>query len=161
MQAFIDTWRWDDLAIKGYTEIIDNAEGRFRPQLVELVKGLHSVLGEGSLLAYLVSMVLRVTEIHRRETDWQLLPALDPTSSHYLKLVLDAVFCSQAGHFINEIVWCYELGGRVSKKAYGRRHDTLLFYAKTSKYTFNFAAVLQEWDELGKAKFRYEDEKGA
>jgi len=28
-QAFIDTWRWDDLAIAGYNEILANAEGRF------------------------------------------------------------------------------------------------------------------------------------
>src|SRR5271170_1337665 len=55
-QAFIDTWIWNDRAIAGYDEIITNAQGRFSPQLVELLKGLHGVLGEGSLLAYLVSM---------------------------------------------------------------------------------------------------------
>src|ERR1700691_84334 len=54
--AFTDTWVWDDHANAGYSEIIDNADGRFQPQLVELIKGLHSVLKEGSLLAYLVSM---------------------------------------------------------------------------------------------------------
>src|ERR1017187_4000426 len=64
-QAFTDTWIWDDIAIAGYDEIRSNAEGRFRPQTVELLKGLRAVLGEGSLLAYLVSLTLRVTEIHR------------------------------------------------------------------------------------------------
>src|ERR1700758_3948927 len=60
-QAFIDTWVWDDYARRGYPEIIDNTQGRFQPRWVELVKGLHAVLGEGSLLAYLVHMALRVT----------------------------------------------------------------------------------------------------
>ena len=64
-QAFIDTWRWDDHAISGFSEILSNAEGRFQPQLVDLIKGMHSVLHEGSLLAYLVSMSLRITEIFR------------------------------------------------------------------------------------------------
>src|SRR6058998_2497501 len=49
-QAFIDTWSWDDRANAGYSEIIANANGRFQAQLVELIKGLHAVLREGSLL---------------------------------------------------------------------------------------------------------------
>jgi site-specific DNA-methyltransferase (adenine-specific) len=44
-QAFMDTWTWDDLAIGGYAEILANDTGRFRPQLVALIKGLHDVLG--------------------------------------------------------------------------------------------------------------------
>ena len=66
-QAFTDTWKWDDRANAGYREILANEEGRFQPQLVELIRerGLHSVLREGSLLAYLVSIALRVTEIRR------------------------------------------------------------------------------------------------
>ena len=39
-QAFTDTWIWDFSAIGGYDEILANAEGRFQPQLVELIKGL-------------------------------------------------------------------------------------------------------------------------
>ena len=49
----------------GTDEIFANDRGRFQSPLMELIKGLHAVLGEGSLLAYLVSMSLRVTEIHR------------------------------------------------------------------------------------------------
>ncbi len=97
-QAFIDTWIWDEHAIAGHDEIISNARGRFQPQLVELMKGLHAVLGEGSLLAYLVSMALRVTEIHRvLKPTGSFYLHCDPTSSHYLKLVLDAVFCGGGG----------------------------------------------------------------
>nr|MBA3342042.1 site-specific DNA-methyltransferase [Gemmatimonadaceae bacterium] len=122
-QAFTDTWVWDALAIQGYDEIVSNAEGRFQSQLVELIKGLHAVLREGDLLAYLVSMSLRVTEIQRvlKHTGSCFLHC-DPTASHYLKLVLDSVFCSQGGDFKNEIVWCYNVGGK-SKKHFARKHD--------------------------------------
>lgn len=161
-QAFLDTWTWDDRADAGYNEILANAEGRFQPQLVELIKGLHAVLGKGSLLAYLVSMALRITEIHRvLKPTGSFYLHCDPTSSHYLKLVLDAVFCSQGGDFKNEIVWAYDLGGRISKNAYGRRHDILLFYSKTNTYTFNWDEILGEWSDEGRAKFRYKDEKGS
>jgi DNA modification methylase len=141
-QAFTDTWQWDDLAIKGYQEIIGNSAGRFQSQLVELIKGLRPVLGEGSLLAYLVSIALRVTEIQRvlKHTGSFYLHC-DPTASHYLKLVLDAIFCSQGGNFINEIIWGYSIGGK-SHNAFGRKHDVILFYAKTTgKHTFNESAA--------------------
>jgi DNA modification methylase len=137
-QAFTDTWTWDDLANVGYPEILANDKGRFQKQLVELIKGLHGVLGEGSLLAYLVSMSLRITEIHRvlkRTGSFYL--HCDPTASHYLKLVCDAVFCSQGGTFVNELIWCYSIGGK-SKKAFGKKHDVILYYAKTTgEHIFN------------------------
>src|ERR1022692_705330 len=101
-QAFIDMWRWDDRANAGYSEILANADGRFQAQLVELIKGLHAVLQEGSLLAYLVSMSMRITEIHRvlkRTGSFYL--HCDPTASHYLKLILDSIFVTTSGDFRN------------------------------------------------------------
>ncbi|MFM6883474.1 MAG: DNA methyltransferase, partial [Dolichospermum sp.] len=123
--------------------------------------GLTDVLGKGSLLAYLISMTLRITEIHRvLKPTGSFYLHCDPNASHYLKLILDAIFCGQGGDFINEIIWCYEIGGRISRKSFGRRHDVILFYTKSKNYTFNWQNILQEWTEKGKAKFRYEDEKG-
>lgn len=131
-QAFTDTWTWDDRAIAGYGEILSNTKGRFQPQLVELIKGLHAVLREGSLLAYLVSMSLRITEIHRvlKRTGTFFLHC-DPTSSHYLKLVLDGIFCAQGGHFRNEIIWHYTGRRMTSKKALNSKHDVIFFYTKS------------------------------
>ncbi len=136
-QAFMDTWTWDARATTGYAEVLSNDHGRFQPQLVDLLKGLHPVLGEGGLLAYLISIALRVTEIRRvlKRTGTFFLHC-DPTSSHYLKLILDAVFCSDGGDFINEIVWCYSHGGK-SKNRFGRKHDVIFFYSKSSEYVFN------------------------
>lgn len=160
-QAFIDTWIWDERANAGFAEILSNERGRFTSQTVELIKGLQRVLGMGSLLAYLVSMTLRLTELHRAlKPTGSLYLHCDPTASHYLKLILDAIFCSQGGEFVNEVVWAYDIGGRISKRAFGRRHDVLLFYVKGKDYTFHWEDILDEFSESGKAKFRYEDEHG-
>jgi hypothetical protein len=57
-QAFIDTWKWDTHAIEGHHQIINNFEGRFTRQSIELIKGLEIILGKSDLLAYLVSTVI-------------------------------------------------------------------------------------------------------
>ena len=126
-QAFIDMWTWDDLAVEGYEEILENAAGRFQPKTIELIKGLYNVLGKGSLLAYLVSMTLRIVEIRRvLKPTGSFYLHCDPTASHYLKLVLDGIFCSQGGDYKNEIAWCYASGG-VSKKYFAKKHDIIFF----------------------------------
>ena len=97
-QAFVDTWIWDDQAADGFNQILGNEGARFTPQSIDLMVGLQKVLKKGSLLAYLVSMALRVTEIHRvlKKTGSFYLHC-DPTASHYLKLVLDAIFVPGGG----------------------------------------------------------------
>ena len=105
-QAFIDTWTWDDYANQGLAEILENYQGRFTAQSIDLIAGLTKVLSKGSLLAYLVHMTLRVVEIHRvLKPTGSFYLHCDSTVSHYLKLVLDGIFCPQGGDFINEIVW--------------------------------------------------------
>jgi site-specific DNA-methyltransferase (adenine-specific) len=136
-QAFTDTWIWDDIAIEGYQEILDNSGGRFTKQTIELIKGFNNVVGKGSLLAYLVSMTLRVTEIQRvLKPTGSFYLHCDPTASHYLKLVLDAIFVPNGGDFRNEIVWCYSIGGK-SKKTFGGKHDIIFWYTKGNEWTFN------------------------
>jgi site-specific DNA-methyltransferase (adenine-specific) len=141
-RAFVDTWVWDGHAIEGFEQIVTNDEGRFSEPIIELVKGLRNVLKEGSLLAYLVSLTLRIVEIQRvlKRTGTFYLHC-DPHASHYLKLVLDAVFCSQGGEFRNEIIWAYESGGR-SKKDFGNKHDVIFRYTKSSACVFNADAIL-------------------
>lgn len=142
-QAFIDTWTWDDRALEGYQEILDNNGGRFTKQTIELIKGLSNVLGKGSLLAYLVSMTLRVTEIQRvLKPTGSFYLHCDPTASHYLKLVLDAVFCGQGGDFRNEIIWSYETGG-IPRNDFSRKHDVIFRYTKSKEWTFNASEVME------------------
>lgn len=139
-QAFMDTWDWGDEAIAALAFITDIANlqsGKFTSQTVELIRGLHKVLGEGDLFAYLVHMTLRIVEVHRvLKPTGSFYLHCDPTASHYLKLILDSVFCPAGGDFLNEIVWCYSQGGK-SKKWFGRKHDVILWYSKSENYTFN------------------------
>jgi len=102
-QAFTDTWTWDDLASDGLSQILSNDGNRFTPQTIELIKGLSNVLKEGSLLAYLIHMTLRITEIHRvLKPTGSFYLHCDPTSSHYLKLVIDGIFVAGGGRGISK-----------------------------------------------------------
>ncbi len=127
-RGFTDTWTWDDTAQSGYDSLL-----RHPSKLSRLLAGLEPAIGRGSLLAYLVSVAQRLSEIDRvlRPTG-SLFLHCDPTASHYLKLLLDAVFGQPGGGFRNEIVWCYSHGGR-SRKWFGRKHDIIFFYAKSGR----------------------------
>ncbi len=136
-QAFVDTWEWDDHAIHGIEEIYNNYHGLFTQQCIDLIIGLENVLGKGSLLAYLVSMSLRITEIHRvLKPRGSFYLHCDPNASHYLKLILDAVFCSQGGDFRNEIIWGY-IAPSAAKKDFPRKHDVIFRYTKSHNFIFN------------------------
>jgi DNA modification methylase len=138
-QAFTDTWTWDDAAQTGFDAIRRSAS-----KLARLLEGLEPAIGPGSLLAYLVSVAQRLREIDRvlRPTG-SLFLHCDPTASHYLKLLLDAVFGAPGGGFRNEIVWCYSHGGR-SRKWFGRKHDIIFYYGKSDRCYFDPRAVRTE-----------------
>lgn len=150
-QAFIDTWTWDERANLGFIEISANDNGRFGSKTVDLIKGLDIILGKGSLFAYLISMTLRITEIHRiLKTTGSFYLHCDSTASHYLKLILDTVFVANGGHFVNEIAWCYGSGG-ASKKHFSRKHDTIFLYAKSKDYTFNVDDIREPYSSPHKS----------
>ncbi|BAZ12224.1 DNA methyltransferase [Calothrix sp. NIES-4071] len=136
-QAFIDTWNWNELAEEGYKEILGNNKGIFTSQTIALISGLQEVLGKSSLLAYLISIALRVVEIHRvlKPTGTFYLHC-DPTSSHYLKLILDSIYCSQGGDFLSEVIW-KRTSARNDSHKWNQIHDVIFFYSKSHKYTWN------------------------
>ncbi|MCZ8128822.1 MAG: DNA methyltransferase [Microcystis sp. LE19-114.1B] len=140
-QAFVDTWTWDNHANEALEEIQSNYQGKFTSQTIDLIDGLTKVLGKGSLLAYLVSMTLRIVEIHRvLKSTGSFYLHCDPTASHYLKIVLDTIFCSQGGDFKNEIVWKRadsHNDGKQGSKQYGRIHDVIFFYVKSNQWLWN------------------------
>lgn len=138
-QAFVDTWTWDTIADKGFEQIQINYNGVFTKQSINLIIGLEKVLGKGSLLAYLVSMTLRIAEIYRiLKPTGSFYLHCDPTASHYLKLVTDSIFCAtRKGEYQNEIIW-RRTGQHNKLLRYGPIHDVIFFYTKTAEYTWNF-----------------------
>ena len=150
-QAFVDTWEWGPEADAGLAWITDIdrlnggrahgyglSEARLTPQTVALIRGLDAVLGRGSLLAYLVHMTQRIVEIHRvLKPTGSFYLHCDPTASHYLKLVCDAVFCGQGGDFVNEIVWKRTHAHGDPRRGFGDITDVILFYIKSPRLIFN------------------------
>ena len=88
---------------------------------------------------YLGYMAVRLLEMRRvlRPTGSIYLHC-DPTASHYLKVIMDAVFGTS--NFQNEFIWYYS-GGGASKSRWARKHDVILFYTKSATWTFNVDAV--------------------
>ncbi|MDR0196902.1 MAG: restriction endonuclease [Oscillospiraceae bacterium] len=153
--AFVDTWEWNVRAEKEYNEICVNEGGVFTKQTSDLIMGLYKILGRGSLLSYLVSMTLRINEIHRvLKPTGSFYLHCDPTVGHYLKIVLDAVFVGRGGNFRNEIVWCYR-GAGYPKNDFGRRHDLIFRYSKTKEYFFNPDPVREPYAEATKERFKH------
>lgn len=152
-QAFIDTWVWDEYANQGFSEILANDKGRFTSQTVDLLKGLQPVLKKGSLLAYLVSMTLRITEIQRvLKPTGSFYLHCDPTASHYLKLVLDTIFVSNGGDFRNEIIWHY-LKWSIEQRQFVRNHDIIFFYSKSDDPERVFNTLFVERSPATKKRF--------
>ncbi len=127
---FQDRWRWDD-DVEG--EWIDQLEDDW-PGVWTVVQAARSSWGD-DLGAFLCFMAVRVVEMHRLlKPTGSIYLHCDPTASHYLKQLMDAIFGRK--QFRNEIVWCYR-GGGVPRNAFARKHDLLLFYSKGPANTFN------------------------
>ena len=149
VKAFTDTWTWGNAAEEVYRELIVDVGG----QVADTIKGLRQFLNETPMMAYLVMMGIRIVQMHRiLKPTGSLYLHCDPTASHYLKIILDAVFGTN--NFRNEIVWCYR-GAGYPKKNFGRRHDIIFRYSKDSQYIFNLDDVREEYAEATKERFKH------
>ena len=111
----------------------------------------------GAMRAYLAFMGPRLAEMHRVLTPTgSIYLHCDPTASHYLKGVMDAIF--GVDNFRNEIIW-QRTKAHNDGKQYGRVHDTILFYSKSSKRVWNPVYTAHD-PEYVKRQYRYKDERG-
>lgn len=148
IEAFKDTWTWLDGAEAAYQSVLKGEN----TDAAELLSAMRSFLKESDTMAYLSMMAVRLIELHRVLKDTgSLFLHCDPTASHYLKLLLDAIF---GGHrFRNEIIWCYTGPGSPGLRQFMRKHDVIFWYNKGSSWTFNRDAVRME--HSGKTKANY------
>lgn len=124
IQAFTDTWTWDTDARRDYEEIVEGGG-----KTADTMRAFYTMLGGSDMMAYLARMSLRLVELHRvLKPTGSLYLHCDPTASHYLKLLLDAVF--GPSHFVNEIVWHYRKWPSGSY-TFQRNHDVILFYSRS------------------------------
>ena len=136
IEAFDDTWTWGDSAKEA---LLDIAAGTNRPLQV-MMEAMRTAIGENPLMAYLAMMAVRLVELQRvLKPTGSLYLHCDPTASHYLKLVLDAVFGPE--NFVNEISWRrttakadYQQGA----KHFPRVRDIIFRYARDIRAGFIF-----------------------
>ena len=82
-------------------------------------------------------MTLRIVEIHRvLKPTGSFYLHCDPSASHYLKIIIDAVFCSQGGDYKNDIIWKRQSAHSDAKKKFCDVCDVIFYYVKSSKATF-------------------------
>ena len=151
--AFDDTWRWGYESELAYRDVIENQAGK----VGELLAALRAFLGQNDMMAYLTMMAQRMVELHRvLKPTGSIYLHCDPTASHYLKLLMDAVF--GADNFRTEIIWKRQ-SAHSDARNYGSVHDTMLFYVKSDAFIWN--QLFQPYDPDYVAQYyRYTDDDG-
>lgn len=130
---FKDAWTFEDTDAEWWGELADKHEALYR-----VIDAAGAVGGKGDK-AYLIYMAMRLLEMHRiLKPTGSIYLHCDPTMSHSLKMILDAIFGKK--NFRNEIAWCYT-GPRKSKNTFSKKHDVIFFYSKSEKHFFNVLRV--------------------
>ncbi len=135
--SFQDRWSWDRDV---HQEWVDQITDDF-PKVMNVIQGSRSSYGD-DMGAFLCFIAVRLLELHRilRE-DGSIYLHCDPTASHYLKALMDAIF--GRNNFRNEIVW-RRTGSHNSADRFGPIHDIILFYSKPDyKHTIQFTPYLR------------------
>lgn len=121
---------------------------------------MREFVGSNDMMAYLVMMAQRLVDLHRvLKPTGSLYLHCDPTASHYLKLLLDAVF--GVSHFRNEIIWRrtpFSGSSKSRAEQLPKSHDVILFYSKGAKWTWN--APTEPYSAEYLSRFKWEDSRG-
>ena len=141
IQAFEDTWQWDENAVRTYEEEVEKGG-----PVADALRAFHLILGGSNMMAYLTMMAPRLMELRRvLKPTGSLYLHCDPTASHYLKVLLDMVFGAE--NYRNEIIWKRTNAKSLAFTNFAKNHDVILRYTKTSKWTWNrqFLGLNQEY----------------
>ena len=127
---FRDRWSWERDVDPEWPPHLAEA----CPTALSVIETSRATYGD-NMAAFLCFMAVRLIEMRRiLKDDGSIYVHCDPTASHYLKQLMDAIY--RVANFRNEIIWTYGLGGS-SPKRFSRKHDVILFYTKLDSYTFN------------------------
>jgi DNA modification methylase len=122
---------------------IGRGEDSRKPAEWQLAEGYHDHWED--LDSYLDFLYQRLVVMHRLLTPHGTLYLhLDWHADAYARLLLDEIF--GADHLLNEIIWAYH-GPSPIRRAFNRKHDTILAYVKGDDYTFNVDAVREPYNE--------------
>ena len=154
IEAFGDTWHWNDLAERAYEEVMTSGDS----STSDLLTAMRSFLGENDMMAYLTMMAIRLIEIKRvLKSTGSIYLHCDPTSSHYLKILLDGIFGPK--NFRNEISWKRSNPKSLGKVNFANCRDVILRYSVSDSFVFN--KIFGEHDEkYVESAYKYEDDDG-
>lgn len=153
MEAFGDTWTWSQETEALYQEITNIALHR----VADALEAMRKLLGDNDVLAYLVMMTARLLELRRvLKPTGSLYLHCDPTASHYLKVLLDAIL--GPANFRNEIIWKRTATKGDARRKFGAVHDVLLFYSRSSDIAFQAQDVPHGNEYL--SRFTLDDHDG-
>ena len=129
--SFQDRWLWNEEIAEWHGGLMESNEAAW-----DVINSTRTAAGE-DMAAFLCFMAVRLLEMHRvLKASGSIYLQCDPTASHYLKALMDAVFGRR--NFRNEILWCYPPGGKGPKFGFHRKHDVILFYGRShNKGVFN------------------------
>lgn len=131
IEAFEDTWHWNNAAERAFDEVM---YGR-NSDVADMLRAMRSFLKDNDMMAYLTHMAVRLVELHRvLKPTGSIYLHCDPTASHYLKVLMDAVFGKE--HYRNEITW-KRTTTHSDSKTWSRVSDTILFFSKWREFTWN------------------------
>jgi site-specific DNA-methyltransferase (adenine-specific) len=135
IEAFGDTWRWDQAAAAAFQETVEQGG-----DVAKAMVAFQTLLGDSNMLAYLAMMAPRLVELRRvLKPTGSIFLHCDPTAGHYLKILLDSIFGPK--HFRNEIAWCYHGPASPGIRQFPRKHDLIFWYSNSDQWTFNRDAV--------------------
>ena len=158
IKAFEDTWHWinkDNESMSEFQKMLGDA--RTPDAVRKLLQAYHDFLGGSDMMAYLVMMSPRLVELKRvLKPTGSLYLHCDPTASHYLKLLLDAVFGKE--NYQNEIIW-KRTTTHSDSKTWSRVADSIFFYTKGKTFCWNTPRE-QHSEEYRDTKYRYDDNDG-
>jgi len=156
VKAFKDTWWWDAEASRAYTEMVEHGP----EQVSKALRAFQTFLGFNDMVAYLSMMAPRLVELRRvLKPTGSIYLHCDPTASHYLKMLMDAVFGPV--NFRNEIVWKrtpFAGSSKARARQFPRSHDLVLYYSKGEEWTWNQPEL--PYTDQYLARFKWQDERG-
>lgn len=153
ISAFEDTWQWDQASARLYQQVVERGG-----DVSAAMQAFRAFLSESNMLAYLSMMAPRLLELRRvLKSTGSFYLHCDTTASHYLKLLLDAVFGAE--RFRNEISWRRSNPKSLSTINFPNCRDIILRYTKGDSFTFN--KVYGEHDPAYvKKAYRYTETDG-
>ncbi len=152
IKAFEDTWHWD-IATKAAYDQITEQPGK----VSDVMQAFYTFLGGNDMMAYITMMAPRLVELRRvLKPSGSLYLHCDPTASHYLTLLCDAVFGT--GSFRGEIIW-KRVTSHSDAKRWSPITDTIFYYTKTDTPTWNPQYVQHDEEYVGD-KYRFDDKDG-